>query len=58
MGGCEIDEESHRNCVCVCGSQRYRASDLPERHRTHVKFVCGRETLLERSMYQCVVGEG
>ena len=28
MGGCEIDEESHRNCVCVCASQRYRATDL------------------------------
>ena len=26
MGGCEIDEESHRNCVCA--SQRYRATDL------------------------------
>ena len=26
MGGCEIDEESHRNCVCA--SKRYRATDL------------------------------
>ena len=42
MGGCEIDEESHRNCVCA--SQRYRATDLPERQRAQVKFVCGRET--------------
>ena len=30
MGGCEIDEESHRNCVCVCvcASQIYRATNL------------------------------
>ena len=42
MGVCEIDEESHRNCVCA--SQRYRETDLPERQRAHGKFVCGRET--------------
>ena len=30
--------------VCVCASQRYRATDLPERQRAHVKFKCGRET--------------
>ena len=42
MGGCEIDEESHRNYVCA--SQRYRATDQPERQRAQGKFVCGRET--------------
>ena len=31
-------------CVCVCATQRYRATDLPERQRAQGKFVCGRET--------------
>ena len=26
-------------CVCVCASQRYRVTDLPERQRVHVQFV-------------------
>ena len=53
VGGCEMDEESHRNCVCA--SQRYRATDLPERQRAHVKFVCGRETsVLDVSVCVCV----
>ena len=56
MGGCDIDEESHQNCVCA--SQRYRATDLPERWRAQGNFVCGKETQLEHSMYRCVGGGG
>ena len=35
MGGCAIDKECHRICVCRC--QRYRAAGLMEFERAEVQ---------------------
>ena len=65
MGGCEIDEESHRNCVCVfvcvcvCASQRYRATDLATRTSEGTGQVCVWQGDMTRALDVSVcVGEG
>ena len=61
MGGCEIDEESHRNCVCVCvcGSQTYRVTDLATETSAGIGQVCVWQGDMTRAPDVSVcVGEG
>ena len=40
MGGCEIDEESHRNCVCVCVQVKDIGRLAYRNVRGHMSSLC------------------